>query len=214
MPRTGRPTLRAGRQTPRANKAVFAPERVRLSGLAGVAGGLAWAGVVVLSFAAGRGSTLLGYETLDLLSPVVFALVTAGVAGHYARTQASWGQVTTAGFVTFFAGLLGALAGSTAYVVAGLLTGWTLSVWSYFLTLVGAVVFGAGLLWDEIPPRSGAVLRAVARPAGLGISVALAVGGIVPDEAVVPVGPGVLLGSGIAVLGWWVWRRGQRDEIV
>lgn len=192
------------------------PERVllaRFAGLAGVAGGLAWAGVVVLSFAVGRGSTLLGYETLDLLSPVVLALVTAGVAGHYARTQAAWGRVTTAGFVVFFAGLLGALAGSTVYVVAGLLTGWTLSVWSYFLALVGAVVFGAGLLWDEIPPRSGAVLLAVALPGGLGISVALAVGGIVPDEAVVPVGPGVLLGLGIAVLGLWTYRSGSGSDL-
>jgi peptidoglycan/LPS O-acetylase OafA/YrhL len=186
---------------------VFGPERVRLPGLAGLVGGLAWAGLVVLSFAAGRGSTLLGYETLDLLAPVVFALVVVGVAGYYARTQTAWGRATTAGFVVFFAGLLGALAGSTAYVVAGFLAGWTLSVWSYFLALVGAVVFGAGLLWNEVPPRSGAVLLAVALPAGLGISLAVAVGGLVPDEAVVPVGPGALLGIGIAALGWWVAAR-------
>jgi hypothetical protein len=186
---------------------VVAPERVRLAGVAGIAGGLAWAGLVGLSFAVGRASTLLGYETLDLLTPVVFALVTVGVAGYYARTQTAWGWATTAGFVVFFAGLLGALAGSAAYVVTGLLTGWTLSVWSYFLALVGAVVFGAGLLWDEVPPRSGAVLLAVALPAGLGISLAVAVGGLVPDEAVVPVGPGALLGVGVAALGWWVAAR-------
>ena len=185
---------------------MFGPKTVRLAGLAGIAGGLAWSGLVVASFATGQGRTLLDYGTLDLLAPVLLALSIVGVAGYYARTQAEWGRVTTVGFVLFFAGLLGALAGSAAYVVADLLTGWTLSVWSYFLALIGAVGFGAGLLWDEVPPRSGALLLTIALPAGLGVSVALAVGGVVPDEAVVPVGPGVLLGAGIAVLGWWVWK--------
>lgn len=177
-----------------------------------MAGGLAWTGLVVASFAAGQGQTLLGYGTLDLLSPTILALAVVGVAGYYAETQAAWGRVTTAGFVLFFAGLLGALAGSAVYVVADLLTGWTLSVWSYFLALVGAVGFGAGLLWDEVPPRTGALLLTIALPAGLGISLALAVGGVVPDEAVVPVGPGVLLGAGIAVLGWWVAARSSPER--
>jgi hypothetical protein len=160
--------------------------------------------LVVVSFAVGRGRTLLDYGTLDVLTPAILALAVVGLAGHYARTQSAWGRVTTAGFVAFFAGLLGALVGSAAYVAGGLLTGWTLSVWSYLLALVGAVGFGAGLLWDEVPPRSGAVLLTVSLPAGLSVSLTLAVGGLVPDESVVPVGPGVLLGTGIAVLGWWV----------
>jgi len=180
---------------------------VRLAGLAGLAGGLAWVGLVVSSFAVGQGQTLLDYGTLDVLTPAILALAVVGLAGYYARTQTKWGRVTTAGFVAFFAGLLGALAGSAAYVAGDLLTGWTLSVWSYLLALVGAVGFGAGLLWDEIPPRSGSLLLAISLPAGLGVSLALAVSGLVPDEAVVPVGPGVLLGGGIAVLGWWTWRK-------
>ncbi len=177
-----------------------------------MAGGLTWAGLVVASFAAGRGTTLLGYGRLDLLTPAVLALTLVGLAGYYARTQSAWGWVTTAGFVVVFAGLLGALVGSAVYVAGGLLTGWTLSVWSYFLALVGAVGFGAGLLWDEVPPRSGALLLSIALPAGLGVSLALAVGGVVPDEAVVPVGPGVLLGAGIAVLGWWVATRSSPER--
>ncbi|PSQ28552.1 hypothetical protein BRD06_03925, partial [Halobacteriales archaeon QS_9_67_15] len=88
----------------------------------------------------------------DLLTPVVFALVTVGVAGYYARTQTAWGRATTAGFVVFFAGLLGALAGSAAYVVTGLLTGWTLSVWSYFLALA---VQQDGIGPDERPKAEG-----------------------------------------------------------
>jgi hypothetical protein len=170
-------------------------------------------GLVVASFAVGQGQTLLDYGTLDLLTPVVLALAVVGLAGYYARTQSAWGRVTTAGFVAFFAGLLGALAGSAAYVAGGLLTGWTLSVWSYLLALVGAVGFGAGLLWDEVPPRSGALLLAISLPAGLGVSLALAVGGLVPDEAVVPVGPGVFLGAGVAVLGWWTWRKIRLEEL-
>lgn len=175
-----------------------------------MAGGLTWAGLVVASFAAGRGTTLLGYGRFDLLTPAVLALTVVGLAGYYLRTQSAWGWVTTAGFVVVFAGLLGALAGSAVYVAGGLLTGWTLSVWSYFLALVGAVGFGAGLLWDEVPPRLGGLLLAIALPAGLGVSLALAVGGVVPDEAVVPVGPGVLLGTGIAVLGWCVYQAGNQ----
>ena len=179
---------------------------LRVAGIAGVAGGLGWAARAVLTFAADRGASVLGYGTLDVLLPLALALAAVGVAAHYARTQASWGRATTAGFVAFFAGLLGALAGSTAYVGAGALVGWTISVWSYFLALAGAVGFGAGLLWDEVPPRAGAALLTVALPAGLVASLSLAVGGVVPDEAVVPVGPGVLLGAGVAALGWWVWR--------
>ncbi|WP_435180228.1 hypothetical protein [Halorussus sp. AFM4] len=182
--------------------------RLRAAGAAGVAGGLGWAARAVLTFAADRGASVLGYGTLDVLVPLVLGLAAVGVGGHYVRTQASWSGGTTAGFVAFFAGLLGALAGSAAYVAAGLLVGWTLSVWSYFLALAGAVAFGAGLLWDEVPPRVGAALLAGALPAGLVVSLSLAVGGVVPDEAVVPVGPGVLLGAGIAALGWWVWRSG------
>ncbi|NHN57515.1 MULTISPECIES: hypothetical protein [Halorussus] len=182
--------------------------RLRATGVAGVAGGLAWAARAVLTFAADRGASVLGYGALDAVLPLALALAAVGVAGHYARTQASWGAGTTAGFVAFFAGLLGTLAGSTAYVGGGFLIGWTISVWSYFLALVGAVGFGAGLLWDEVPPRAGAALLAFALPAGLFASLSLAVGGVVPDEAVVPVGPGVLLGAGIAALGWWVWRSG------
>jgi hypothetical protein len=43
-------------------------------------------------------------------------------------------------------------------------------VWAYFLALVGATVFGIGLLGDG---------------------------------TFVPVGPGTLLGAGVAALGWW-----------
>ncbi|WP_137283883.1 hypothetical protein [Halorussus salinisoli] len=185
---------------------------LRLAGVAGIAGGLGWSARAVLTFAADRGASVLGYGTLDLLVPVALALAVVGVVGHYARTQVAWSGVTTAGFVAFFAGLLGTFAGSAAYAVGGLLTGWTLSVWSYFLALVGAVGFGAGLLRDEVPPRSGAVLLTVALPAGLTVSLALAVGGVVPDEAVVPVGPGVLLGAGIAALGWWGWNETERPK--
>ena len=178
----------------------------RLAGAAGVAGGGGLATLTVVTFAVGRGTTLLGYGTLDLLTPVAFALAAVGVAGYGARTGETWNRLALVGFVAFFGGLVGAFAGATVYVGFGMLGGWTISVWSYFLALVGATVFGVGLLWARVPPRSGAVLLAGALPVGLGASLALAVGGVIPDEAVVPVGPGVLLGAGITVLGWWVWN--------
>lgn len=176
----------------------------RAAGLAGVAGGLGWATLVVLSFAVARGVTPLGYGVLDAFTPVALALVLAGVAGHGVRTRGAWGRLAGVGFVVLAAGLVGALGGSLFYVVGGLLTGWTVSVWGYFLALLGATVFGAGLLLAGVPPLLGAVLLAASLPVGLAVSFSLAVGGIVPDEAVVPVGPGVLLGVGIAVLGWWL----------
>jgi hypothetical protein len=162
--------------------------------------------LTLVTFTVGQGTTLLGYGTLDLLTPISFALAAVGVAGYAARTRETWNRLALAGFVAFFGGLAGAFAGASVYVGLGTLGGWTISVWSYFLALVGASVFGLGLLWAGVPPRSGAVLLAGALPVGLGASIALAVGGVIPDEAVVPVGPGVLLGSGIAVLGWWVWN--------
>lgn len=177
----------------------------RLAGAAGVAGGGGVATLTVVTFAVGQGTTLLGYGTLDLLTPVAFALAAVGVAGYGARTRGTWNRLALTGFVAFFGGLAGAFAGATIYVGLGMLDGWTVSVWSYFLALVGATVFGVGLLRAGAAPRSGAVLLAGALPVGLGASLALAVGGVIPDEAVVPIGPGVLLGTGIAVLGWWVW---------
>ena len=184
----------------------------RLAGVGGVAGGLGWAALSLLTFAADRGATLLGYGALDALTPVALALALAGVAGYRTRTREAWSRLVAVGFAVFAAGLLGAFAGSAAYVAAGLLAGWTVSVWSYFLALLGAAVFGGGLARVGVPPRSGTVLLAGALPVGLAVSAALAVGGVVPDEAVVPVGPGVLLGGGIAALGWWVWVETERIE--
>jgi hypothetical protein len=97
-------------------------------------------------------------------------LATAGLVGFRVRTRVEWGRPTVLGFAGLVAGLTGAVAGSVAYVAAGLLSGWTLSVWAYFLALVGATVFGIGLLGDG---------------------------------TFVPVGPGTLLGAGVAALGWW-----------
>lgn len=182
-----------------------AATRVRLAGGAGVAGGLGWTALVALRFAADRGAVLLGYGTLDALTPVALALALAGVAGHRARTRSAWGRLAVAGFAALAVGLLGALAGSVAYVAADRLGGWTVSVWSYSLALVGASGFGAGLLSAGVPPRAGTALLAGALPVGLAASLSLAAGGVVPDEAIVPVGPGALLGVGIAVLGWFLY---------
>lgn len=179
---------------------------LRLAGAAGVAGGLEWAALVVLTFAAGRGPTLPGYGTLDALTPVALSLATVAVAGYGVRTRAAWGPLAVGGFVVFFGGLAGSLAGSAVYVGFDVLAGWTVSVWSYVLALFGAAGFGAGLLLAGVPPRAGAALLAGALPVGLAASLALAVGGVVPDEAVVPVGPGLLLGAGIATVGWWTWN--------
>ncbi|WP_135827789.1 hypothetical protein [Halorussus halobius] len=176
---------------------------VRLAGLAGVAGGVAWAALPLFWFASGGGVTVLGYGTLDLLTPAAFGLALAGVAGYRARTGRAWGRLATAGVALLAAGLLAGLAGSLAYVLAGRLAGWTLSVWASILVLVGATVAGDGLLVDGVEPRVGAALLASALPVGVPASLALAVGGAVPDEAVVPVGPGLLLGAGVAALGWW-----------
>jgi hypothetical protein len=93
-------------------------------------------------------------------------LATAGLVGFRVRTRVEWGRPTVLGF----AGLVAGLTGAVAYVAAGLLSRWTLSVWAYFLALVGATVFGIGLLGDG---------------------------------TFVPVGPGTLLGAGVAALGWW-----------
>lgn len=89
------------------------------------------------------------------------------MVGFRVRTRVEWGRPTVLGFAGLVAVLTGAVAGSVAYVAAGLLSGWTLSMWAYFLALVGATVFGIGLLGDG---------------------------------TFVPVGPGALLGTGIAVL--------------
>jgi hypothetical protein len=183
---------------------VTADSHVRLTGVAGVAGGLGWTALVTLRFADDRGATLLGYGTLDLLTPVALGLVAVAVLGYRSRTRSAWSRLVVAGFAVFAAGLLGALAGAATYVGAGYLTGWTVSVWSYAVALVGATGFGAGLLVAGVPPRAGAALLAGTLPVGLVASLSLAVGGVVPDEAVVPLGPGVLLGVGVAVLGWWV----------
>jgi hypothetical protein len=92
-------------------------------------------------------------------------------------------------------------------------------VWAYFLALVGATVFGVGLLWDgrrlssDGPSsRAGAGLLAGTLPVGVSASLALASAGVAPDETLVFVGPGVLLGLGIVALGWWTWRTEQRDD--
>ena len=183
------------------------PALVRLAGLAGVAGGLAWATLPLLWFASGGGVTVLGYGTLDLLTLAAFGLTLAGVAGHRARTARAWSRLTTAGFALLAAGLIAGLAGSLAYVLAGRLAGWTLSTWASVAVLVGATVAGAGLLDDGVEPRVGALLLASALPVGVPASLALAVGGVVRDEAVVPVGPGLLLGAGVVALGWWTARR-------
>lgn len=183
-----------------------AATRGLLAGAAGVAGGLGWTVLVALRFAADRGATLLGYGALDAVTPVALAFALVGVAGYRARTRSRWGRLAVAGFAGFAVGLLGAFAGSVAYVAADSLDGWAVAVWSYFLALVGATAFGAGLLSADVPPRAGAALLAGSLPVGLAASLALGVG-VVPDEAVVPVGPGVLLGVGVAVVGWWTWRR-------
>jgi len=178
---------------------------VRISGVAGVAGGLAWAALPVLWFVTGAGASVLGHGALDALAPATFALALAGVAGYRARAADAWGLPTTAGFGAFAGGLVTGLAGSVAYLAGGLLAGWTLSVWGSVLALVGATVFGAGLLVDGARPRVGAVLLAATLPVGVPASLALAVSGVVGDEAIVPVGPGVLLGLGVVALGRWVW---------
>lgn len=187
--------------------------RVRLAGIAGVAGGLTWVALVVLWFAVDRGATLLGYGTLDALAPVAFALALAGLAGYRAETRPAWGRLAVTGFAAFAVGLAVAFAGSLAYVVGDVLAGWTLSVWSYFLALVGATLFGVGLLWAGVPPRTGGALLAATLPLGVAGSLALAVGGVVTDEAVLPVGPGALVGAGIAVLSWWMWRENREARV-
>jgi len=173
----------------------------RLAGLAGIAGGLGWAALAAATFAADRGLTPVWYGPGDLLTPVALGLAAVGLAGYRARTGSTWGRLATAGFAALFAGLLGTLAGSAAYVALDALDGWTLSVWAYSLALVGATAFGAGLLRARVPPRAGAALLA-GIPIGLGASfaVALALG----DEAAIPLVPGVLFGVGLAALGRWV----------
>ena len=190
-----------------------------LAGFAGVAGGLGWATLTLLTFAAGQGTSPLGYGTLDVLTPVALGLAAAGVAGVRARTRGAWSRLTAAGFVALAVGLFGAAAGSLLYVALGRLGGWTVSVWAYFLALVGATVFGVGVLWDGrrrssggLSFRAGAALLAGTLPVGVSASLALAYAGVAPDKTIVFVGPGVLLGVGIAILGWWTWRAEQRDE--
>ena len=168
--------------------------------------------MTLLTFAAGGGTSPLGYGTLDALTPLALALAVAGVAGFRARTASAWGRLTTAGFVALLVGLLGAAAGSLLYVAADRLGGWTVSVWASFLALVGATLFGVGLLWDGAEPRAGAALLAGTLPVGLGFSFGLAFAGVVSDEAVVPVGPGALLGLGVAALGWWTWRAERSGD--
>jgi len=183
------------------------PALVRLAGLAGVAGGLAWVVLAVLWLTVGGGATLLGYGMLDALAPVTFALALAGVAGYRAQTVRAWGRLATAGFAIFAAGLAVTVVASLVYVVSDVLEGWTVSVWSYLLAMVGATVFGTGLLWASVPPRSGAALFAGTLPVGVGVPLALAVSGVAPDEAVIAAGPGVLVGTGIVTVGWQVWRK-------
>jgi len=180
------------------------PALVRLAGLAGVAGGCAWMVLAVLWLAVGGGATLLGYGMLDALASVAFALALAGVAGYRAQTVQAWGRLATAGFAIFAAGLAVTVVASLVYVVSGVLEGWTVSVWSYLLAMAGATLFGTGLLWAGVPPRSGATLLAGTLPVGIGVS--LAVGSVLPDEAVIAAGPGVLIGAGIATVGCQVWR--------
>jgi hypothetical protein len=195
--------------------------RRRLAGLAGIAGGVGWAGLTLLTFAAGGGVSPLGYATLELLTPVALVLAAAGAAGFRVRSRRSWSRLTAVGYAALFAGLVGAVAGSAFYVALGRLTGWTFSVWAYFLALVGATVFGIRLLRDDSVAgfshrnsfRVGAALLAGTLPVGLPASFALAFAGIVSDEAIVPVGPGALLGAGVAALGWWTWQaEGEADR--
>ncbi|WP_115864718.1 hypothetical protein [Halorussus litoreus] len=178
-----------------------------LAGAAGIAGGLAWAVLPLLWFAADGGTSVLGYGVLDLLTLAAFPLALAGVAAYRARTADAWGRLATAGFALLAAGLTTGFSGSLAYVLAGLLAGWTLAVWGSLAALVGATVLGAGLLVDGVEPRVGAVLLTSTLPVGVPVSLALAVSGIVPTEAVVSVGPGLLFGGGVAALGVWVWRE-------
>jgi hypothetical protein len=139
------------------------------------------------------------YGPGDLLTPIALAAI--GLAGYRARTGSTWGRLATAGFVALVAGLVGALAGSAAYVALDALDGWTLSVWAYSIALVGATAFGASLLRASVPPRAGAALLA-GIPIGLGASFAIALA--LGDEAAVPLVPGVVFGAGIAALGRWV----------
>jgi len=172
----------------------------RIAGFAGIAGGLGWAALAVATFAADRGLTPVWYGPGDLLTPVALGLAAVGLAGYRARTGPGWGRLAAAGFAALFAALVGATAGSAAYVALDALYGWTLSVWAYSLALVGATAFGAGLLRARMPPRAGAALLA-GIPVGLGASFALALA--LGDEAAVPLAPSVLLGAGLAALGRW-----------
>lgn len=187
----------------------WSDSRLRFAGLAGVAGGLAWALLAVATVAADRGTPPLWYGFLDALAPVAFALSAVGVAGYHARTNAEWGRLATVGYVAVLAGLVGAFAGSAAYAGLGTLDGWTVSVWAYLLAVVGAPVFGVGLLRAGIAPRSGAVLLA-----GGPVVVAAAFGlaALVGDEALVSVGLAVWLGASVAALGWWVWTGEGEEE--
>ncbi|UPV98800.1 hypothetical protein M0R88_09670 [Halorussus gelatinilyticus] len=183
---------------------------LRAAGLAGAAGGVGWALLSAATFAAGRGVSPLGYGFLDALTPVAFALAAVGVAGYRVGSASERSVVTSAGFGAVFAGLVGACVGSAAYVGLGRPDGWTVSVWAYLLALVGAPVWGVGLLRDGTPPRSGAALLA-AMPAGVAASFGLAA--LVGDETLLSVGTAVWFGGALAALCGWIWRRsGERTR--
>ncbi len=174
----------------------------------GTAGGVGWALLSAATLAADRGVSPLGYGFLDALTPVAFALSAVGVAGYRVRSASEWHVVANAGFAAVFAGLVGAFVGSAAYVGLGRLDGWTVSVWAYLLGVVGAPVWGVGLLRDGTPPRSGAALLA-ATPAGVAASFGLAA--LVGDETLVSVGTAVWFGGALAALCGWVWRRSGEE---
>ncbi|MFC4550690.1 MULTISPECIES: hypothetical protein [Halorussus] len=195
--------------------------RVRLAGTAGLVGGVGWALLAAVSYAAGANvftPTTRSYAVLDALTPLALLLATVAVAAYRARTEPRWNRLAAVGFVALLVGLAGATVGTAASALGAVagpegwtlsLVGWEVSAFAYLLALLGAAAFGVGLLQGEVPPRVAAVSLAGALPVGALVSLGLGVA--VGDEAVVPVGPALLLGAGVAALGRFL-RTGREIE--
>ena len=173
---------------------LLSPRLIRWSGLAAMLGGLLWMVLGALAGMTGGSTKVLGLAegAYSRMFTVSLLLVTAGLAGLYARQAGRFGRLGAAGFVLAFIGLALIVLGNViewwisdlifadvqpGQFKPGAHAGWGIFLVGFCVLAVGLVLVGIATIQAKALPRwSRALPLVIGLLPALGFLVALSIG--------------------------------------
>lgn len=170
------------------------PDRwIGVGKLAGGFGGILWVAVGLLDACVEAGSCS-GYP-LFLVEAVALCCLLVGLAGFHLRFRDEYGRFGTGASVIAALGLVSSLVAAATGWEGGVLS----PVFGYPILVVGWIVLGVALLYNDTASLSGAILLVFALPIGLIVGylvllVLVPVLDLFVDEHILSSGPVVVYG--------------------